>query len=118
MVQPTTKIKLTKLFDSVNLWYEINVCNVHTKTAILNALLLHDSVHYFKLKGGLSDPEGSLSTCLPTQVITLANNVVEKAVIDKGLGKKHSQYFKFMVASDAVNTFVLFDATSSLELIE
>ena len=51
-------------------------------------------------------------------MIILANNVVEKAVIDKGLGKKHSQYFMFMVASDAVNTFVLFDATSSLELVE
>ena len=29
-----------------------------------------------------------------------------------------SVYFKFIVASDAVNTFILFNATSSLELVE
>ena len=36
-----------------------------------------------------------------------ANKAEEKAVVEKGLGKKHSQYFIFMVASDAVNSFVL-----------
>ena len=36
-----------------------------------------------------------------------ANKAEEKAVVEKGLGKKHGQYFIFMVASDAVNSFVL-----------
>ena len=68
-----------KIFDSVNLWYEKNTCDVHTKTAVLNAQLLHDSVHYLSLfarsyfkaeEGGLLDHEELLSTCLPMQVIT------------------------------------------------
>ena len=29
-----------KKFYSVNLWYENNTCDLHTKTAVLNALLL------------------------------------------------------------------------------
>ena len=37
LVQPTTKIKLMKIFDSVNFQY---ACDVHTKTAVLKALLL------------------------------------------------------------------------------
>ena len=73
---------------------------------------------YFKLKGSLPDPEESLSTCLPTQVIPVANKAVEKAVIDKGLDKKYGQYFISMVASDAASCFVLFNAARSLELIE
>ena len=40
LVQPTTKIKLTKIFDGVNFQYGNNSCNVHTKTAVLKALLL------------------------------------------------------------------------------
>ena len=36
-----------------------------------------------------------------------ANKAEEKAVVDKGLGKKHGQYFIFMVASDAASSFVL-----------
>ena len=40
VVQPTTKIKLTKIFDGVNFRYENNVCDLHTKTAVLKALHL------------------------------------------------------------------------------
>ena len=39
-----------------------------------------------------------------------ANKVVEKAIVDKGLHKKHGQYFAFMVALDAASSFVLFYA--------
>ena len=35
---------------------------------------------------------------------------VEKAVMNIGLGKKHGQYFIFIVASDAASCFVLFHA--------
>ena len=42
------------------------------------------------------------------QVIALANKAVKKPVVDNGFGKKHSQYFILMVASDAVSSFVLF----------
>ena len=73
---------------------------------------------YFKPKGGLPDPEGSLSTCLPTQAIALANKAVEKAIMDKGLGKKRGLYFIFIVASVATSSFVLFHAPLSLELLE
>ena len=37
MVQPTTKIKLMKIFDSVNLQYENKM---YTQTGVLNALFL------------------------------------------------------------------------------
>ena len=47
-------------------------------------------------------------TCLPMHVIALANKAVKKPVVDNGFGKKHSQYFILMVASDAVSSFVLF----------
>ena len=40
LVQPTTNIKLTKIFDDGNFWYKNNVWDVHTKTAVLKALLL------------------------------------------------------------------------------
>ena len=39
-----------------------------------------------------------------------AKKVVEKAIVDKGLGKKRDQYFIFMVALDAAASFVLFRA--------
>ena len=69
---------------------------------------------YFEPKGCLQDPEGSLLTCIPAwQVITL----VEKAIMDKGLGKIRSQYFIFMVALDAASSFLLFHAAQSLELL-
>ena len=35
---------------------------------------------------------------------------VEKAVMNIGLGKKHGQYFIFIVALDAASCFVLFHA--------
>ena len=65
---------------------------------------------YFNPKDGLLNPEGSLSKCLPMQAIALANKVVEKAIMDKALDKKHVQYFihMYMVASDAASSFVLF----------
>jgi len=53
---------------------------------------------YFKPKHGLPDPKRSLSTCLLSQTIALANKTVEKAIVDKSLGKKCTQYFIFMVA--------------------
>ena len=54
---------------------------------------------YFKPKGGLPDTKRSLSTCLPTQAIALLTiKVMKKAIVDKGLGEKHGQYFIFMVA--------------------
>lgn len=71
-----------------------------------------------KSKGDLLDPEGSLSACLPMKAIALANKVVEKAIVDKDLSKKRSQYFIFMVAVDAASCFVLFYAARSLELLE
>ena len=37
-----------------------------------------------------------------------ANKAVEKAIVDKGLGKKCDQYFIFMVALVAASSFVLF----------
>ena len=36
LVQPPQKLNSQILFDSVNLWYEKNVCDVHIKTPILN----------------------------------------------------------------------------------
>ena len=39
-----------------------------------------------------------------------ANKVVEKAIMEKSLGKKRGQYFIFMVASNAASSFVLFNA--------
>ena len=87
------------------------MCDVHTKTAVLNALLLTRFIasphlrcqfqaSYFKPKGGFPDPKGSYA-CLPTQEITLTNKVVEKAImekaiVDKGLGKKCGQYRCFI----------------------
>ena len=59
---------------------------MHTKIIFLNALLLTASPHsrcQFYPKGGLPNPEGSLSICLPTQAIDLANKAVEKAFVDK-----------------------------------
>ena len=38
---------------------------------------------YFKPKDGLPDSEGLFSTCLPTQVVTVGNKAVEKAIVDK-----------------------------------
>ena len=46
-----------------------------------------------------------------------ANKAVEKAIVDKGLGKKRGQYFNswlFMVTSDAASSFVLFHAAKVL----
>ena len=76
------------------------------------------SQSHYKPKGDLLDPEGTLSTCLPRQAITLANKAVEKTVMDKGFGKKRVQYFIFMVASDAASCFVLFHAARSLEILK
>jgi len=40
---------------------------------------------------GLSNPKGLLSSCLLSQVITLANKEMEKVTSKKGIGKQHSQ---------------------------
>ncbi len=45
---------------------------------------------FFKPKDGLPDPKGSLSACLPSQAIALANKEVEKARNEEG--KKRGQY--------------------------
>ena len=45
----------------------------------------------------------------------LANTVVEKAIVHENLGKKHGQYFIFMVASVAA---ILFHAPRGLELLK
>ena len=80
-----------------------------------------DSVHCLssfvmsiKTKYVLLDPKGSLSTCLPTP----AHEAVEIAIVDKGLGKQHDQYFIFMIALDAASSFIFFYATRSIELLE
>ena len=65
---------------------------------------------YFKPKSGLPDPDGSLSTCLPTQALRTRQW--------RRLGKKRGQYFIFMVASDAASSFILFHTGPSLELLE
>ena len=44
-----------------------------------------------------------------------ANKAFEKVIVDKGLGKKSSQYFISMVAMDAPSSFVLFHALKVLE---
>ena len=59
-----------------------------------------------------------IPTCLPMHVIALANKAVEKAIVDKGLGKKRGEYFIFMVALDAASSFMLFYFTQRLELLE
>ena len=43
---------------------------------------------FFKQKDGLPDPKGSLSTCLSSQAIALANKEVEKVTSEKGIGKQ------------------------------
>ena len=45
------------------------------------------------------------------------NKAVEKAIVNKGLGKKRDQYFILMVASEAASLFVLFYARG-LELLK
>ena len=46
------------------------------------------SIHsFFKRKDGLPNPKGSLSTCLSSQAIPLANKEVEKVTSEKGIGK-------------------------------
>ena len=42
---------------------------------------------FFKRKDGLPDPKGSLSTCLYSQAIALANKEV-KVTSEKGIGKQ------------------------------
>ena len=58
------------------------MCDVHTKTAVLNALLLtrftaspHSQCH--------PDPKGSLSTVSANASDRSANKAVEKAIVDK-----------------------------------
>ena len=43
---------------------------------------------FFKRMDGLPDPKGSLSTCLSSQAIALANKEVEKVTSEKGIGKQ------------------------------
>ena len=82
-------------------------------------VLIHDvNSKLLQARGWSSGSQGSLSTCLPTQTITLANEVGKKAIVDKGLGKKRGLYFIFIVASVAASSFVLFHAALSLELLE
>ena len=69
---------------------------------------------YFKPKDVLPDPKRSLSTCLPIG----AKKGVDKAIVDKSLGKKCGHYIIVMVPLDTASSFVLFQALSSLELLE
>ena len=59
---------------------------------------------YFKPKDVLPDPEGSLSTCLPIGAI----KGVDKAIVDKSLGKKCGHYIIAMAPLDTASSFVLF----------
>ena len=61
---------------------------------------------YFNPKDGLLDPEGLF-------IVNMSANTkkgVEKAIVDKGLGKKHGHYIIFMVSLDTVRSFAFFHA--------
>ena len=56
----------------------------HRKMSILN---------FFKRKNGLSDPNGSLSTVIPSHAITLANIEVERVISEETQAvKKQGKY--------------------------
>ena len=65
--------------------------------------------NYFKPKGGLPDPKGLLSTYKSANAIAFANKAVEKAIMDKGLGKNLCLGYS--------NLFVLLIVTQSLKLV-
>ena len=111
--------------------YLVNTCDVHTTTVVLNVLLLTRFTvtvliramsirSYFKPRDGLPDPEGSFSTCLPTQVVALVNKAAEKAIVNKGVVRSAVSTLRliFVVASDAASFFVLFHAARRLKLLE
>ena len=112
------KLNSQKIFDSVNLRYEINTCNVHTKTFVMNALLLtwfnaHSRSQFEATSSRrvvFQIPKDRCQHVCQRKQLPLRTRPVEKAIVDKGLGKKHNQYFIFMVASDAASSFVLFHA--------
>ena len=94
------------------------MCDVHTK-AILNALLLTrftTSPHMrcqFQATSSqrvvFQIPKDHCQhACLANKVVEKA--IVEKPIVDEGLGKKCSQYmcFIFMVALDVASSFILF----------
>ena len=88
---------------------------------------------FFKRKDGLPDPKGSLSTCLSSQAISLANKEVEKVTSEKGIGKQrgrtdrehygapshtpvtasHISLYNYVVASNAVKSLQLLHASFS-----
>ena len=82
----TTKIYGTKITrDSVATWYVVTY--VRTCSACTDNVAM--SIRsFFKRKDGLPDPKGSLSTCLSSQAIALANKEVEKVTSEKGIGKQ------------------------------
>lgn len=92
LVQPTTTIKLTKMFNTVNLGYKITQSCAHKESHFeLLSTLFTASPHskcQFKAKGGLLNREGSMSSCLLMQAITLAKKAVKKDIVNKDLGKK------------------------------
>ena len=73
---------------------------------------------YFNQRGDLLDLEGWLSTCLPMQVIILANNAVEKAIMDKGHGNEYNKYLIFIMSSMQQALLYSLHAALSLELLE
>ena len=97
-----------------SLWQRYQNNDVHTKEAVLNALLvlllflIRMSVRsYFKQKSGLSDPE-----LIVVNMPVRANEA--EAIVDKCLCMKHGQYFVFMTPLNAASSFVLFHAHRSL----
>ena len=64
----------------------------HIQKCVHHETFHMSSRNYFKLRNGLPDPKGLLSTHLLSQAIALANKEVEKANIEKGLNKMRGQY--------------------------
>ena len=77
-------------------------------------------VHIYNVNSKLLQAEGwsFRSQRVTSDLIAFANEVVEKAVMNKRLGKKCGQYFIYMVASNVASSFIFFHATRDLELVE
>ena len=100
---------------------------MHSKTAVLNVLLLTGFTAGPQSRCQLEAIQTEGSSFVSRRIVVnmsanssnhRANEAVEKTILDKGLGKKHSQYLIIMVALDAASSFILFHAARSLELPE
>ena len=103
------------------------MCDVHTKTAVLNALLLTP----FTASASLHLQRQFEVTSSERVVFQIPKDHCQHVCQCKrspckqgdgegccGLGKKHGQYFIYMVTSGAASSFILFHAARSLELLE